>query len=73
MTDPETTSLLAQAQAKAGELAVSATAPDRQTVEGTVRVSHRGGGWLVSAWAAVKAMAGRKPEASAGVEVSKRW
>lgn len=73
VTDKEHTSLLAQAERQAGELAVRVSSPDTKSVEGEVSVSHTGGGWIVRGWAKVKAMAGAKPQASAGIEASKRW
>jgi hypothetical protein len=73
--DPESASLLVQAQNEAkrqGELAAKA-ATDGHRVDAEVSLSHQGGGWMARAWAKLTAKKDAKPDVSGGVEVSKRW
>jgi hypothetical protein len=72
--DPESASLLVQAQREAqrqGETAAKATT-DGQRVDAELSMSH-GGGWMARAWAKLTAKKDAKPDVSGGVEVSKRW
>lgn len=73
MTDPETTSILEQAQRRANELAVTADATETQG-EAAVSLSASGKTWTLKWWAKVRSKwATPKPEASTGVEYTRRW
>jgi hypothetical protein len=78
--DPESASLLVQAQRAAQRaadppangLAVSVTTDGRQ-VTGEAAVSHTADRWWVRAWATVTGQRGTKPQAGAGVQGGMRW
>jgi hypothetical protein len=73
--DPESASLLVQAQAAAkreAELAAKATAtPER--VDGEVSFGGHGPSWSARVWAKLTARRDAKPDYSVGVEGVKRW
>ncbi len=79
--DPESASLLAQAQQearkRAGEVAVKATATDqRADAEVSVQVTDTaasGPSWAAKAWAKLTTRRDTRPEWSAGAEGSVRW
>lgn len=76
MTDPESTTLLQQAEALArteGNRLDATVTTDGRQVQGEVSASHAGGSWWVRAWAKVTAKRGAKPDTSAGVQVGMRW
>ena len=82
MTDPESTSLLQQAEAatiqealtvaRSNGLDATVTTDGRQ-VQGEVSASHAGESWWMRAWARVTAKKGEKPDTSAGVSAGIRW
>ena len=81
MTDPESTSLLRQAEAATIQESLKVqpngldygVTTDGQRVEGEVGVSHASDRWWVRAWAKVTARRGGKPQSGAGVQGGIRW
>lgn len=76
MTDPESTTLLRQAEALAqaeGNRLDYRAETDGQRVEGEVGVSHASDRWWVRAWAKVTAKRGAKPQVGAGIAGTVRW
>ena len=76
MTDPESASLLRQAEALAkaeGNRLDATVTTDGRQVQGEVSASHAGESWWMRAWARVTARKGAKPDTSAGVSAGIRW
>lgn len=74
--DPESASLLVQAQREAQRQANGLDATittDGQSVTGEAAVSHTAERWWVRAWAKVTARSGAKPQTGAGVTLGARW
>lgn len=75
-TDPESTTILQQAEALAkaegNRLGVSVTT-DGQRVDGTLSVSHSSDHWWMRLWAIVTGRRGEKPKVTAGVQGGVRW
>lgn len=71
MTDPETT-LLEQAQARAGELMIKASGT-REQAQGELSLTAGGPSWAATLWARLTVQNDTKPDPAFGISVSKRW
>ena len=81
MTDPESTSLLRQAEAATIQESLKVqpsgldygVTTDGKSVTGEAAVSHTADRWWVRAWAKVTARRGGKPQTGAGITGAVRW